>query len=152
MHVVGASDGNRFVGTELAGSGARYDFETDVEEATGLPRAPRDNLVLGGRVARTGPRSLPCVILDGASGTVFDDVTLECGDEPPDPGEMPVDVLVARDNPDPSRPNVFYVADCDPAAPDLLVERDGGVSEQPLVLEDRDCRDGPEDGVLRPAR
>ncbi|MEW6272377.1 MAG: hypothetical protein AB1689_24095 [Thermodesulfobacteriota bacterium] len=140
VHVVGASDGNRFVDSQLVGEGARYDFETDVEEATGSPRPPRDNLVLGGGVARSGSRSLPCVILDGASGTVFDSVALECGDAAPAPGETPVDVLVARDNPDPERPNVFHVGDCDPAVPDLLVARDEGVSEAPLVFEDRGCR------------
>jgi hypothetical protein len=139
VHVVGASDDNRFVATELAGVGARYDFESDVEEATGLERAPRGNLVLGGGVTRTGSSSLPCVILDGASGTVFDDVALRCGDQPPVPGEPRAEVLVARDNPDPANPNVFHVADCDPAAADLRVRLAAGVSEMPLVLEDRAC-------------
>jgi len=142
VHVVGASDDNRFVATQLAGVGARYDFETDVEAATGLPRAPRGNVVLGGSVRRDGSASLPCVILDGASGTVFDDVVLQYGDEPPVPGDAPAEVLVARDNPDPSRPNVFHVADCDPEGPDLRLRLDAGVSETPLVLQDRVCRGG----------
>jgi hypothetical protein len=139
VHVVGASDANRFVGTEVVGAGARYDFETDVEEASGLPRAPRDNQVLGGGVTRTGSGALPCVILDGASGTVFDDVALRCGDEPAPPDEQSVDVRIARDNPDPSRPNVFHVADCDPSGADLVVALDPGVGEMPVVLEDRAC-------------
>lgn len=139
LHVVGASDQNRFVANELSGAGARIDLESDVEEASGLERAPRGNLVLRGGVTRSGPASLPCVILDGATCTVFDTVALRCGDEPPAPGEEPVQVLVARDNPDADDPDVFHVADCDPDGPDLIVRLAPGVSESPLVLEDRPC-------------
>lgn len=139
VHVVGASDENRFVDVTLAGGGARYDFETDVEEATGLERAPRGNVVLRGAVLRSGSRTRPCVILDGAAGTTFDTVALQCGDEPLAPGETPVDVRVARDDPDPALPNVFHVADCDPDGPDLHVELAPGVTTTPVVLDDRSC-------------
>lgn len=148
VHVVGASDENRLVDNRLAGEGARIDLEADVEEATGRERAPRGNHVLRGEVARSGPASLPCVILDGATGSVFDAVTLRCGDAPPEPGDEAVQVLVARDNPDPSDPDVFHVPDCTPG-PDLIVRLARDVTVAPLVLEDRPCDTESAVGGLR---
>jgi len=148
VHVVGASDENRLVENLLTGEGARIDLEADVEEATGRERAPRGNQVLRGEVTRSGPASLPCVILDGATGSIFDAVTLRCGDAPPEPGEEAVQVLVARDNPDPSDPDVFHVADCTPG-PDLIVRLARDVTVAPVVLEDRPCESAAAVGMVR---